>query len=52
VLHFYGSFHQLPRNRNTVPDPTTRLLNLVDGLVRARYIATAGIGKEARYLVS
>lgn len=45
MLHFYGSCHQLPSNRNTVPDPTTRLLGLVNrlGLVRARDVANAVI---------
>ena len=45
MLHFDGSCHQLPQDRNIVPDPTTRLLDLVDrrGLVRARDAATAGI---------
>jgi len=44
-LCFYGSCHQLPQDRNIVPDPTTRLLDLVDrlGLVRARDVANAGI---------
>jgi hypothetical protein len=45
VLRFDGSCHQLPRSRNIVSDPTTRLLDLVDrlGHVRARDAANAGI---------